>query len=63
MKLNIIKNCLYRTYIKNTAKKLTRTLQVTVTKAKVDAKGRSLIQNLVTRTEDYSRISHDDDNG
>jgi len=33
MKLNIIENGLYSTYTKNTAKKLTRTLQVTVTKA------------------------------
>ena len=66
MKLNIIKNCLYSTYTKNTDKKLNRTLWVTGgegIRTQVGVKGRSFIEDLVTRTEDYFRIAHDDDNG
>ena len=56
MKINIIKHCLYSTYTKNKAKKLTIALEVTVKKASsrregqithrgFSSKGLRLIQN------------------
>jgi hypothetical protein len=57
MKLNVIKNCLYSTYTKNTVKILNRTLRVTGGEGiptQLAVKGRSFIEDLVTSLKTIS---------